>query len=195
MLRTPRNSASWARLAAGTCVSLGMLLGASSSAAESAWVSGEIRLNLRTGPGIQYRIVGVLTTGEGVQVLQRAEKWTQVRMPDGKQGWIPGGRLQAEPPPTVRLIQLEEETTELSSKLEAITSQRDGLQETNATLSANDSEQSSEVDRLTRENMELRAGARWPEWITGASVLSVGMILGALLHRSSARRPGPRIRL
>jgi hypothetical protein len=66
---------------------------------------------------------------------------------------------------------------------------------TNEKLTSQDEGQRSEIDRLTRENYELRAGARWPEWIAGACLLSAGMIVGAILHRNSGRRPGPRIRL
>jgi hypothetical protein len=62
-------------------------------------------------------------------------------------------------------------------------------------LTASTTEQKTELERLTRENLELRAGARWPEWIAGASILFVGAVLGMLVHRSASRRPGPRIRL
>jgi hypothetical protein len=51
------------------------------------------------------------------------------------------------------------------------------------------------IKKLTVDNLELRAGARYPEWITGASILAAGMALGAMLHRSSGRRTPKRIRL
>jgi hypothetical protein len=43
--------------------------------------------------------------------------------------------------------------------------------------------------------MELRAGARWPEWITGACLLAVGMLMGAIVQSVNGRRARPRIRL
>ena len=49
--------------------------------------------------------------------------------------------------------------------------------------------------KLDRENIELRAGARWPEWIAGGSILLVGGVLGMAVHASSARRQTRRIRL
>ena len=48
---------------------------------------------------------------------------------------------------------------------------------------------------ISRENFELRAGARWPEWITGAGILCAGMILGAILRAITARRARPRLRI
>ena len=163
--------------------------------AEQAWVRGGIRLNLRTEPGTQFRIIGVLETGDGVEILQKREEWTQIRKPDGKQGWIPVGYLRSEPPPTVRLGQLEEEAAQLRAGLETATDSVTRLREQNAEISKKDQQQQAEIARLTRDNMELRAGARWPEWIVGASVLAAGMLIGAALYRNATRRPSSRIRL
>jgi SH3 domain protein len=163
--------------------------------AEPAWVSGEVRLNLRSGAGNQYRILGVLKTGDSLQVLQRAEKWTKVRTAAGEEGWIPAGYLNPKPPPAIRLEQLEAETTSLRSLLENAEAETSSLRQRSEELSANDSEQKSEIERLTKENYRLHAGERWAEWITGALVLSTGMALGALLSRISSRRGRQRLRL
>ena len=174
-----------ARAMARVGVALAVASGA--AAADRAWVSGEVTLNLRTGAGTQYRIVGVLRTGDAVDVLTRGEKWTQ--------GWIRAGYLDAVAPPTVRLAQLEKQVTDLSDQLGKTRSEAEELKSRNQTLSSSDGEQRSEIERLTRENLELRAGARWPEWITGALILSTGMALGALLRSLSGRGRRQRIRL
>ena len=161
--------------------------------AEQSWVRAEVRLNLRTGPGANYRIVGTLATGDEVTVLERREKWTKISIGDDKPGWIPAGYLQTEAPPTIRLGQLEREVVELRGQLETTTAEREGLQESNTRLSSTDQKQSRQITDLTRENERLKGGQRWPEWITGAGVLCVGMILGALWNRS-AGRASPRIR-
>lgn len=163
--------------------------------AEPAWVRGEIRLNVRSGPGTQYRILEGVTTGDGLTVVSRSEKWTQVRLESGKQGWIPAGYLETEPPPTIKLQQLEDEVTTLRAKLEKSTSEESTLRESNESLSQSDGGQKQDIERLTLENIKLRAGARYPEMIAGASIFCAGMILGAILHRNSGRRQSPRIRL
>jgi SH3 domain protein len=171
------------------------VLVATEANAESAWVRGGIRLNIRTEPGTQYRIIGGVGTGDAVTVLGRVEGWTRVRNAEGKSGWIPEGYLQTEPPPTVRLGQLEDEVTSLRAKLEASNALASELGTTNETLAGRDDGQRGEIDRLKVENTEMRASKRWPEWITGASVLGAGMLLGAILHRNATRRPSSRIRL
>ena len=52
----------------------------------------EIRLNIRSGPGVQFRIMGRMKTGDAVQVLERGDGWTKVRVPSLGEGWIPEGR-------------------------------------------------------------------------------------------------------
>ena len=169
------------------------LLAAPLAHAETGWVGDHVRLNLRTGPGNQYRILGGVETGDSVEILTRGDGWTEVRA-EGKTGWVPDGFLQNEPPAVVKLTRSETETAELRSRSGALDAEATKLRSENAELAARESEQRTELERLTRDNLELRAGARWPEWIAGACILAVGMALGALL-RGSARRQTPRIRL
>jgi len=163
-------------------------------AAEQAWVRSEIRLNVRSGSGVQFRILGVIGTGDAVTILKREEKWTLIRLPDGVEGWIPVGYLKPDAPPTIRLGQLEVEVETLRAELAKSTNETGELRSTSESLAANDEEQRAEIERLTFDNLKLRAGARWPEMIAGASILAAGMIIGAMLHRSSSRKPSSRIR-
>ncbi len=172
-----------------------LILCAGSAAAEAAWIKGSIRLNLRSGAGTQYKILQSVETGDAMTVLGRAESWTRVRTSEGKEGWIPGGYLDTEPPPMLRLGMLETETATLRTELEDIRSEAARLRESNATMAASDSGQREQIESLNIENYELRAGSRYQEWITGALILALGMIIGAFLHRNSTRRPSSRIRL
>lgn len=183
-----------------TALCLGLVLGSPSEVrAEVGWVRGEVRLNVRTGPGTEFRILGVVKTGDEVNVVQRGKSWTKIQVKDEegktKTGWIPEGYLRPEPPPTVRLMQAESRVGSLTQELATLRQETDKLRVDNERLSGQDGEQQSQIKELTMDNMELRAGARYPEWITGASIFAAGMVLGALLHRNSARRQPTRIRL
>ncbi len=171
-------------------------LSATSGQAQEAWVMDkEVRLTLRTGAGTKYRIIGNLTTGDVATILTRGEGWTKVRTADGKEGWVSAGFLQASPPAQVELERLGRETEELRRQVSELSEKTTDLRATKDELEADDEEQRLEIDRLTRENYELRAGARWPEWITGAGIVLAGMALGALLGRNAGRRRQPRVRL
>ncbi len=171
-------------------------LSAAPGRAEQAWVMDkDVTLTLRTGAGTQYRIVGGLSTGDAVTILSRGEGWTHVRAADGKQGWVSAGFLQSSPPARVALERLAQETEELRRQVAELSESAADLQAAKAELESDDEAQRIEIDRLTRENIELRAGARWPEWITGAGIVLVGMALGAVLGRNASRRRQPRVRL
>ena len=171
------------------------LFSAPAADANTGWVRGNIRLNLRAGAGTQFKILGAVETGDQMEVLATGESWTRVRTADGQTGWIPAGYLETEPPPTLRLEQLESETATLRTQLEEIRAEAASLRESNATLASTDSGQREQIESLKIENYELRAGSRYQEWITGALILAGGMIVGAILHRNSTRRPSSRIRL
>jgi SH3 domain protein len=171
------------------------LVAAPSARAETAWVKDEVRLNLRTGPGTQYRIKGGIGTGDQLQVLQRGDGWTHVRSTEHGEGWIPEGFLQSEPPAAVRLARSEAQTAEFRSQFDGLSNRVSELEAENASLAERDAQQKTQLEQVTRENVELRAGARWPHWITGAGILTAGMLMGAILHAISGRRQRPRIRL
>jgi SH3 domain protein len=186
---------------AAACAALtlaGAILGATAARAESAWVKDEMRLNVRTGPGTKYRIQGAIETGDAVDILQRAEGWTQVRIRNGdgepEEGWIPEGYLQAEMPARLRLARFEEQGSALREQLQELSRRSEALEAENEELTGRDDAQREEIQQLTRENLELQAGARWPDRIAGAAILGAGMILGAMLARRG-RRAGPRVRL
>jgi len=189
------NSRMIRRLAFLLVAAAALVMLAGASHAERAWVKDELQLNIRTGPGVKYRILGVLATGDPVETLSLTEGWTQVRAPSGMDGWIPEGYLQAEIPARVRLERHEAETAELRTRFEKLSAEVVDLRSNNQQLSEQESKQRAEIDLLTRENLELSVGARGPEWITGASILVIGAILGIIVHRSASRRPTPRIRL
>ena len=164
--------------------------------AQEAWVMDkEVSLTLRTGAGTQYRIIGALTTGDVATILTRGDGWTKVRTAEGKEGWVSAGFLQASPPAQIQLERLERNTEELRRQVAELSEKTTDLRTTNEKIETNDATQRQEIDQLTRENFELRAGARWPEWITGAGIVLVGMALGALLGRNAGRRRQPRVRL
>jgi uncharacterized protein YgiM (DUF1202 family) len=188
------------RAAGLACALVGLLVGMSTMTpaahAEQGWVRDEIRLNIRTGPSTQNRIVGVVKTGDAVRILTRGDGWTKVRMLEtGTEGWIPEGYLMAQPPPGVRLAELEVHAAELEEELARVSKQANELSSTNEILATQDGEQEAQIKSLTLENMELKAGARYPEWITGALIFASGMLLGAILRSSFAKRAPQRVRL
>jgi SH3 domain protein len=183
-------------LRAGAFAAALLVVATSAARAERAWVRGDVRLNVRTGPGTEFRIIEMLTTGDEVRVIERGTDWIRVALAEkGEEGWIPEGYLQTEPPAALQLEEVRAELARVRAELEAATTETGRLKETGETLASRDGEQRAAIDRLTQENVELRAGARVPELVAGASILGMGMIVGALLYRGASRSRPSRIRL
>ncbi|HJO22088.1 MAG: TIGR04211 family SH3 domain-containing protein [Myxococcota bacterium] len=163
--------------------------------AERAWVKDEVRLNIRAGPGVEFKIHRAVKTGDSFEVLSRTEGWTEVRGRDALQGWIPAGYLQAEAPARIRLERHEADTAKLRSDHSRVSTEVETLRTENRELSQTSTALQSRLETIEKENTELRAGARWPEWITGASILVVGGLLGIIVHATTTRRQTRRIRL
>ena len=168
-------------------VLLGMIGLPAASHAEQAWIKDEVRLHKRTGPGTQYRILGPVKTGESFEVLSRAKEWTQVRDAEGD-AWIPAGYLQNEPPARVQLERYIAERAQMRGDHGTLTVEVEALRAANAELTGQVAALDETAKKFERENFELKAGARWPEWISGASILLVGGILGIIVHASTGRR-------
>lgn len=157
------------------------------AAAEQAWVRGA-PLNVRSGPSTQHRILETVAPGEALEVRQRGDGWVLVRTEAGREGWIPDGYLDEQAPPNERVGELERELAALRNRLDEAGSERDRLAADHERLAGADAGQRAEIERLARENLRLRAGERWFEWITGALLLSTGMVLGVILSRLPGRR-------
>lgn len=164
------------------------------SVAEQAWIKDEVRVHKRTGAGTKYRILGQVKTGDVLEVRSRAKEWTQVRDASGD-AWIPAGYLQSEPPARVQLEQYIAEGAQMRSDHGALTSEVQELRTENTALAGQVASLDQLAKKFERENFELKAGARWPEWISGASILLVGGLLGIIVHASTGRRQQRRIRL
>ena len=183
-------------------LALALIFGLSAHAAEAAgaaeqgWVRGDLRLNLRSGGGNDYRILGTIATGDQVKVLDKGTDWSRVETAVGKIGWIPAGYVELTPPAVARLATLEAEAGNLRSELDKFRDEATTLRESNASLTSNDDGQKQELETLTLENLQLRAISRYQEWLTGTALLGGGMLAGAWLHsRSGNRRSSSRIRL
>ena len=83
---------------------------------------------------------------------------------------------------------MKAETAEARGQFRSLTERVKQLEDENGKLTETETTQKEELETLTRDNMELRAGARWPEWITGAGLLAVGMLMGAILQNMNGRR-------
>ena len=60
-------------------------------------------VNVREGPGVNYSAIQALVPGTGVEILGQNEdgRWLNIRLDDGKQGWISSSLVYRNPLPTL----------------------------------------------------------------------------------------------
>jgi uncharacterized protein YgiM (DUF1202 family) len=73
------------------------------------FVSDKLVLNVYTEPDQGGSRVATIETGDGVEEVERAERFVRIRLDDGREGWVGASYLTAETPATVRLRELQRE--------------------------------------------------------------------------------------
>ena len=91
-------------------VFIGVLLILFSTAvqAETMYVSDLAEITLRTGKGIDHKIIAMIKSGQKVEVLEPDDQWTRIRLPSGKEGWVVSRFLTSKLPSRIELEQLKE---------------------------------------------------------------------------------------
>jgi len=72
------------------------------------YVSDLAEITLRTGQGIDHKIIAMIKSGQKVEVLEPADQWTRIRLPSGKEGWVVSRFLTSKLPSRIELEKLKE---------------------------------------------------------------------------------------
>ncbi|MFH1156228.1 MAG: TIGR04211 family SH3 domain-containing protein [Pseudomonadota bacterium] len=98
--------------------------------AETVYVSGVLKITMRTGPSMEHRIVAMVSTGDPLVVIEKTEEWSRVKTPDGKDGWVLTRFISPETPLAVTAEELKAKNQELNRILAEVKSQNALLTET-----------------------------------------------------------------
>ena len=85
-------------------------------AAESAYIVDVIRVSVRSGPAADQKSVGLVESGNPVEVLKPGDEWSLIRLPGGAEGYVQSRYLTSAPPTKYRLDQLQEKQRALSAQ-------------------------------------------------------------------------------
>ena len=104
--------------------------------AEKRYINDLLEITLRTGQGIDHKIIEIVKSGQMVEVIKPGDQWTKIRRLNGTEGWVVSRFLTSNKPNILLLKELQE-------KHEAIMIRTDS--------------QLEEIAKLQEDNNELRS--------------------------------------
>jgi SH3 domain protein len=104
--------------------------------AEKRYINDLLEITLRTGQGIDHKIIEIVKSGQMVEVIKPGNQWTKIRQLNGTEGWVVSRFLTSNKPNILLLKELQE-------KYEAIMIRTDS--------------QLEEIAKLQEDNKELRS--------------------------------------
>ncbi len=182
-------------------LALGIILAAVPASAKDTYVNPITKITMRTGPGTENKIVAMLVSGTRLTVMEKRADWSQVRMDNGKVGWVLTRFLTEKVPVTLVVDKLRAENAQLKSALEKSRAKTRSLTQANAGLNDINAKyqklrqkaaevleleaahkrllEKSKAQQEEIEILEANAGNEKTIWfLSGAGVFIVGMILG-----------------
>lgn len=172
-----------------------------SSFAATQYVSDELSIYMHSGPSLQYRIIGTIEVGTSVNTLKYNDqtKFTQVKTPTGRVGWVKTSEIQKQPPAKSLLPEIQKKYQESQDKLKTINDQNQqamsdteqAIIDKDSLIAQLDSEKRALRDTiadLEERNMELdllqdtKDERIKMEWLMyGGSVLLFGLLVGLII--------------
>lgn len=113
---------------------MGIILTAFPAFAETNYVSDEMHITFRSGPAADRKIIKLLVSGQPLEVQQKEGDWAQVRLPDGKEGWVLHRYLTAEEPCDMVLERLRSKHADLVARADVLEKENDSLKSSNRAL-------------------------------------------------------------
>jgi len=127
--------------------------------AQSAWVTDQFEITLRSGPSTSNAIQLMVSSGTRLEVIERDDEsgYTRVRTQGGTEGWVLSRYLMSEPSAREQLEQLTSQLTNansrgssLDSQLGAIRSEYDSAKQQIAALEREKTAAETELAEIKR---------------------------------------------
>lgn len=180
------------------------------AAADTAYVTDNLRLGLHQAEDTSDRAFRFLESGQAMEILVRDRNYANVRLPDGAEGWVKSAYLVDEKPAKLIVAETIEERDRLASELEQAkaafaepAATIDELRNQSTQLSTELDDARAQIAELREENASIQGlkdqyrGSVPLQWVGG--VIAVCLVAGFLIglwwvdHRSRKRHGGIRI--
>jgi SH3 domain protein len=138
---------------------LTLLTATSYAAVEKRYVSDKLWLQLRSGPGSNFRILKALPSGEHLIFMEQTEdkNYTKVTTDKGVEGWVLTRFLEDEPVAKEKLILSQRKLVKVQAELNTLKKQADALSQEKSSLSGDRSSLIRDKKNLEKELKRIKA--------------------------------------
>ncbi len=102
--------------------------------ARDNYVTGITSITMRTGAGLEHKVIAMLKSGTKLEIIEFQKDWSQVLTDRGKTGWILSRFLTEKIPDALVVDKLSKENLNLISRLKAVEQQNKKLTNENVRL-------------------------------------------------------------
>lgn len=127
--------------------------------AETMYVSDVLKLTVRDGKGTSGKIIGVIQSGQTVDVLQPEDEWALVRLDDGKEGWVLSRYLTSKITNNVKLKWLQKKHKTLTLQASTLIEENTKLKGENRQIKTdlNEAQKKAEGLRISYETLKTES--------------------------------------
>lgn len=165
--------------------------------AEKGHIADDAMVYVHNGPSNQYRIITRIKSGTAVEILKRdpKTKYVQIRMPQGKTGWVENTSVDRGDSLSVRLPKLQSSLEQSQSlvkqqsiQIEQLQAESNSLKEENSSLTQNVEQLQATIKELNFQ-IESTDESNLMRWFTHGGLVALGgVILGLILPYFPKRR-------
>lgn len=128
--------------------------------AQTAYVTDEFEIMLRTGPSIENKIIAMLPTGSRLEMIEEKDDWAFVRDSNGREGWIFKRYASTQIPKKFLIERLQKDYSDTLKNLETQTQKGRGLEKENKELRAALSTAQEQLEKAKKDYNSLVSGSK-----------------------------------
>ena len=116
--------------------------------AKMLYVDDTLTITVRTGPSTGHKIIGLIKTGEKVELKEQSGDWVLVRHSGDQEGWVIARYLTEDPPSFLLVQKLQSEKRTDAELINTLKKENSALEKENKILTAQLTETTNTLDEL-----------------------------------------------
>jgi SH3 domain protein len=126
---------------------------------ETWYVKDSLKVTIRAGNGTEYKILGLLSSGDSIEIIGIENGWAKIQLKEDKIGWVLARYLIKNIPKSVLYNEIEKKYRNQLSKLDQLKPEIDKLKEVNKNLEQQLLKERKKNKELNKYYEELKDGA------------------------------------